>query len=334
MKRLSLLIAALLFTILTDAQTVFENYFRRVPALPRDSCNISRQAKDAFEEKVSILADEISEDINARQQKADEYAENNRGAMEANVMKNLQQQYNISEEDINKMKSSTGMTESEKDAMANNILMQQANISLEEAQKMAKMSEAGKKAWAEAYAAEAQANAQANPKAATTSAGMSGNAMSLMKLQQEQTALMGRINNGQQKIAAKYAAISNDPSGKAMLDNINKWNSKLTSMMGIATAKQEKTMDSLSVLIGREQQKYCDKFTPRYRAVLREDLANVKASLSDCRRLDQVTGELMKAQTGVAPAPEISEISSLSLLKGYLGHLRDAYKYKLSYPEE
>jgi hypothetical protein len=334
MKRLSLLTIALLFAILTDAQTAFESYFRRVPALPRDSCNISKQARDAFVEKVNSLIDELSDDIDARNIKADEYAESNRGNMEANAIKNLQQQYNISDEDINKMKSSKEMTEAEKKAMANKIMMQQTNMSMEEAQKLAKMSDAGKKAWAEAYAAEAQANAQSNPQAASAPAGMSGSAAKLMSLQQEQSSLISKINGGQERIGAKYTAIDNDPSGKVMLDNISKWNSKLTSMMGIVTASMEKTMDSLSTLVGREQKKYCDKFTPKYRAVLREDLANVKTSLSDCRRLDQVTGEIMKAQTGVTPAPEMSEISSLSLLNGYLSHLRDAYKYKLSYPEE
>ncbi|MCU0456678.1 MAG: hypothetical protein MUE74_10280 [Bacteroidales bacterium] len=334
MKRLFLLTAALLFSLLTIAQTAFETYFRRIPPLPRDSCNITRQSKDAFEEKVNSLIDEISEDIDARNRKANEYAEGNRGSMEANAIKNLQQQYNISDEDINKMKSSKGMTEAEKKAMANNIMMQQTNISMEEAQKLAKMSEAGKKAWAEAYAAEAQANAQSSPKAAAAPAGMPGSAMALSKLQQEQQSLIGRINSGNERIAARYAAIDNDPSGKIMLNNISIWNSKLTSMMGIVSDKEAKTMDSLSVLISREQKKYCDKFTPGYRTVLRDDLANLKASVRDYNRLDQVTGDIMKTQTGVAPAPEMSEISSLSALKGYLGHLKDAYKYKLSYPEE
>jgi uncharacterized coiled-coil protein SlyX len=218
--------------------------------------------------------------------------------------------------------------------MANTIMMQQTNMSMEEAQKLSKMSDAGKKAWAEAYAAEAQANVQSNPKAATAPAGMNANAMTLMSLQQEQSALLSKINGGHQKIGAMYAAIENDPTGKVMRDNMAKWNNKLTSMMGEVTAKQEKTMDSLSMLVSKEQKKYCDKFTPQYRAVLRKDLANLKASITDCRRLDYVTGEIMKAQTGVAPPPSISEISSLGALKGYLDHLRDAYKYKIGSPGE
>jgi hypothetical protein len=334
MKKVALFLILLSVALFADAQTSFDTYFRKVPALPRDSCNISKQAKEAFEESIRTLIDELSADIDSRNQNADTYADNNRGAMEANAIKNLQQQYNISDEDINKMKSSKGMTEAEKKEMANKVMMQQTNMSMEEVQRLSKMSDAGKKAWAEAYAAEAQANAQSNPQTATASAGMNSNARNLMSLQQEQSILISKINGGQQKIGTMYASIENDPAGKVMRDNIDKWNSKLTSMMGEVTQKQEKTMDSLAVLVSEEQKKYCDKFTPQYRAVLRKDLANLKASITDCRRLDYVTGEIMKAQTGVDPSPAMIEISSLGALKGYLDHLNDAYKYKLSYPGE
>jgi len=330
MKKIAFILIALSIALMTSAQTVFDSYMKRVPPLPRDSCNISKANAESFVQQVSALIDELTNDIEERNRKSDEYAEENRGAMEDNAMKQVQQQYGMSEEDINKMKNSKSMTDAEKQEMANKMVMQQTNMSMSEIQNMSKMSEAGKKAYAEAYATEAMASAQADPKKYTPDK----NSGKLYSLTNEQQALNQKITAGQQKIVNMYAAIENDPEGKAMLDKISKWSAKLTSMMGEVSDYEAHVMDSIGGLITKEEIKYCNKFTPRYRAVLKQDLANLKASIPDCNRLDEVSGELMKLQTGVDAPPESKEASSLGILNAYLDHLKNAYKYKLYYPED
>jgi|APMed6443717190_1056831.scaffolds.fasta_scaffold04645_2 hypothetical protein len=330
MKKPALILIALSIGLSISAQSLFESYMKRVPELPKDSCNISRAEMESFVERCSALKDELSEVIEERTRLAEEYAESNRGTMEDNAVRQIQKQYGISDEDINKMKSSEDMTDAEKKAMANKMVMQQTNMSMEEIQNMSKMSEAGKKAYAEAYATEAMANAQADPKKYAPDK----NATNLYSLTNEQQTLNQKIMAGQQKIANLIAAIENDPERKAMVDRMSKWNAKLTSMMGEVSDYEAHVMDSIGGLITKEEIKYCNKFTPRYRAVLKQDLANLKASVPDCNRLDEVTGELMKLQTGVSPAPESSEASSLAVLNGYIGHLKSAYQYKLYYPED
>jgi hypothetical protein len=131
-----------------------------------------------------------------------------------------------------------------------------------------------------------------------------------------------------------YAAIENDPEGKIMRDNIAEWHEKLMLMTGEVSASEEKIMDNLSDQIKNEEIKYCNKFTPKYRAMLKQELATLKSSIPDCNRLDKVTQELFKLQTGVDALPEGLEITSLGLLGTYLDHLKNAYKYKLYYPED
>ena len=330
MKKLVFIVIAMSIVSMTSAQTIFDSYMKRVPPLPRDSCNISKANADSFVQQVSALIEELSNDIEERNRSADDYADAHRGDMEENAMNQMQQKYGMSDENINKMKNSKDMTDAEKQAMANKMVMQQTNMSMSEIQNMSKMSEAGKKAYTEAYATEAMASAQADP----TKYAPDKNAGKLYSLTNEQQALNQKITSGQQKIANMYAAIENDPEGKAMLDKISKWSAKLTSMMGEVSDYEAHVMDSIGGLITKEEIKYCNKLTPRYRAVLKQDLANLKASVADCNRLDEVTGELMKLQTGVDAPPEIAEASSLGILKAYLGHLKDAYKYKLYYAED
>jgi hypothetical protein len=330
MKKTALILIALSIGLMASAQTTFESYMKRVPALPRDSCNITKAGVESFVEQCSILGEELSNYMEEIKIKSDEYADENRGKMEANATKQIQQQYGMSEEDINKLKNSKNMTDAEKKALANQMVMQQTNMSMEEIQNMSKMSEAGKKAYAEAYATEAMANAQADPKKYAPD----NNAGKLYSLTNEQQTLNQKITGGMQKTEKMYASIENDPEGKIMRDNMAKWHEKLMLMMGETSASEEKIMDGLSDQIKDEAIKYCTKFTPRYREVLKQELATLKSSIPDCNRLDEVTKELFKLQTGVDAFPENSEISSLGLLSTYLDHLNNAYKYKLYYPED
>ena len=330
MKKLTLILIALSIASIASSQTVFDSYMKRVPALPRDSCNITKAGMESFVQQCSALGEELGNYIEEIRRKSDENAEENRGTMENNAMKNVQQQYGMSEEDINKLKNSKNMTDAEKKALADKMVMQQTNMSMEEIQKMSKMSEAGKKAYAEAYATEAMADAQANPKKYAPD----NNAGKLYSLTNEQQTLNQKITGGMKKTENMYAAIENDPEGKIMRDNMEEWNEKLMSMMGEVSASEEKIMDNLSGQIMNEQIKYCNKFTPKYRAVLKQELASLKSSIPDCNRFDVVTQELFKLQTGVDALPEGLEMTSLGLLSSYLDHLKNAYKYKLYYPED
>jgi len=330
MKKIAFILIVLSIASIVSAQTVFDSYMKRVPSLPPDSCNITKAGMESFVQQCSMLREELGNYIKEIGRKSDEYAEANRGTMEKNAMNKVQQQYGMSEEDINKLKNSKNMTDAEKKALANKMVTQQTGMSMEEIQKMSKMSEAGKKAYAEAYATEAMANAQTNPKKYTPDE----NARNLFNLTNEQQTLNQKIQGGMKKTENMYAAIENDPEGKIMRDNMAKWNEKLMSMMGEVSASEAKIMDNLADQITNEQIKYCNKFTPKYRKVLKQELADLKSSIPDCNRFDQVTGELFKLQSGVDPLPETSELSSLTLLGAYISHLKNAYYYKLYYPED
>jgi len=332
MKSISLLIIAILCVAGTIySQSATEAYMKRIPALPRDTCNISRAAAGSWEQQISLLANELDKDIESRKRNMDDYMEKNRETMQNNIINQMQQQTGLSNEDIEKMKNSKNMSKEERLAMANQMMMQQTNISMAEAQNLSKMSEAGKKAWAEGYAAEAQANAQANPKKQTTGLNVSN----LMALQTEQQNLLGKITAEGSRIVSLYTEVENDPSGKAIRDKIEKLSRELNGMGTIIMNDQDmKKVNSLTKQIRDEQTRYCNIMTPKYRAVLPKHLASLKASMPDYRRFAEITSEINKAQTGVGTPPESHEITSMEGVLDYLGRLKDAYKYNLHYAED
>ena len=64
-----------------------------------------------------------------------------------NAINQMASQYGLSDEEVQKMKSNKKMSEADKAALADKMMMQQTNISTGEIKNMQGMSEEGKKAW-------------------------------------------------------------------------------------------------------------------------------------------------------------------------------------------
>jgi len=329
MKTLLFVIILLLGGSLVSAQITSEALLKKAPSLPKDSCNISRAEMENFVRQVNALIEETDNEITRLNQEIDKAGSTNEERAKETALKQMSQQYGMSEEDIAKMKNAKSLSAADKQALANNMMMKQANMTMDEAKNLSKLDDAGKKAYAEALATEKMAEVQANPNPQP----VNSTGKNMQALIAEQQTLTGKISANSQKIGNLYAVIDNDPSGKEMLRKIDEWHNKLMSMTGIDYG-QGKQMDSLSALIMNEQIKYCNKFTPKYRAALRQHQAIVRASIPDYRQLGTVTNEMIKLQYGLVLAPENAELSGIQAVSGYLGKLRDAFKYNLYYPEE
>ena len=323
-----MLVAAI--ALVTSAQTRTQEYMKQIPALPRDSCNATRASAEEYREIVSMLKEQVVEELDAIKESVDSHMAANESAAQENAMKQMSQTYGISQADIDKMKNSKNMTAAEKQAMASSAISQQANMSMEEAKNLGKMSEAGKKAYAEALATEQMAVVQTDPKQASKdnyARDMFQSATSL----QEAHAKIAEIDS---RIAAFYSSINNDPERKKMLDRIREWNRKLTNMMGIVSESEIPIMDSLGLKIKNERIAYCNKYTPLYRTALRKHLQLVKTSMPDYKNLGDITAESTKIQTGIEMPAEGKEISSLEAIAYYLQKLEDVFDYQLYYSED
>ncbi len=327
MKTLMIFIAAMLTVIFADAQPLTQQYLAKIPSLPKDTCNITKSNMEAYVQKIKVLIDEIDGQINTLNSNLDKSMENSEETAQQNAMKQMQQQYGLSQEQMKQMQSGK-MSAAEKQALANQVLQQQTNMSMGEVQNLSKMSEAGKKAYMEAYGTEMMATGQTAQNQQNAA-----NAKNLNQLIAEQQALNAKINETSMKISNLYSSIENDPELLKSYQNIEKWHNKLMSMSGV-DAGQGRQMDSLGILITNEQIKICNKFTPRLRSAIQQHFPLMTASIPDAYRLAQITAELTKSQTGVTLPNESFESGTLSLVINYLEALSEAYKYKLYYPED
>ncbi len=317
-------------TMTVTAQTRTQEYMKKIPALPKDSCNITRASAEDFIARVAVLRDQMVSEIEQLKESIDSHMEANAPTAEENAMKQMSQMYGMSQADLEKMKNAKNMSAADKQALANKMMSQQANMTMDEAKNLATMSEAGRQAYTEAYATEAMATANTDPNQASRN----DYARNLYNNNVAQQAAYDKINDINNRIVALYAPVTNDPERQKMLDRINAWNSKLTSMMGIVSDSEARIMDSISLRIKNEQIAYCNRYTPQYRAALRKHLQIVKASMPEYIRFGEISAATTKSQTGIDMPAEGKELSSLEAVADYLRALQDAYKYKLYYAED
>jgi hypothetical protein len=200
---------------------------------------------------------------------------------------------------------------------------------MDDAKSLGKMSDAGKKAYAEAYATEAMATNQADPQQQAKNDA----AISQYNLVASQQAINSKVSAVGQRIDALYSPIESDPERQKMLDRMDAWHNKRMSMTGIDYG-QGKQMDSLALLIKNEKTAYCNKYTQRYRAALRKHLEIIKSSMPDYQSLGNISAEAIKAQSGIEMPAEGREIPALGAINAYLEKLEAAYQYKLYFAED
>lgn len=329
MKSTTLIIVLILWVGMLHSQTLTEKYLNKIPALPKDSCNISKVAAENFKQNVSILIDQIKNDIENLKVAENEQSTINEEAVKEHAMQQMSQQYGLSQQQITQMKAGK-MSSADKQALANQVLQQQTNMSMSEVQNLSKMSESGRKAYAEALGAEMMATSHGNQN--TLSANVSSSNM--IQLVQDQQAVMNRINLATRNISNPYSDIENDPNLQKMRKNIDTWHNKMMAMSGIVSDRESKQMDSLAVLIKTTQIKICQNYTPKYMAALRNHYTIIKAMFPDVEKLSEITAQMTKIQTGIEPPKESLEIGNLGNISGYLEKLADAYMYKLYYKED
>ncbi len=229
MKKIILSLVAISIAVLVSAQTKTADYMKKIPALPRDSCNVTKAGAESYKTQISSLEEQLRGEIDNLNEAVDQHMKSNESTAQETAMKQMSQQYGLSEADMEKMKNSKNMSAAEKKAMADKMMQQQTNMSMDEVKNLSKMSDAGKKAYAEAYATEAMATSQTDPKQQAKNENAKNQYQSQVASQQ---AINSKMSSVGQKIASLYSPIESDPERQKMLDRMEVWHNKIMSMTG------------------------------------------------------------------------------------------------------
>ncbi len=312
MRKLFFTLIMAFFSLPLLPQNTDSQFLHDSPVIPADLCSMKPEEVNVLREKISTLRMNVKMESEKYSREVEAFIKAN----ENNIKANMVAQSGMSQEDIQKLQSGK-MTDAEKKAMADKMIQQQANISMSEAQSVAKMSNQGKEAWAQAYATEQAAAAQANPSSYQANQQKTNRMMELTSLTQH---LKDSLFAIQSEFNARFQAIENDPAIKASRDSLEVWSAKLTAMSGIVSESEAKVVDRLYKKSCEEKQKLCELYNKKYSSLMKEYQIFTKSSLNAYDRLERANFELMELQTGVK-YPYKSGKAGFSAVINYLDRL-------------
>jgi len=311
MKTSTILIFFIFLFLNGFSQHAPDAFLGRIPDVGRLGCDQERNAE--FFKEVNQVKEDLQLEISRRKQEAKQANKNFDEQAARNMMK--QQGMSVSDADIHKMKTAS---KEEKKAMAMAMMQQNMNMSVEEAQKASKMSDAGKKAWAEGMSTEMMADAQANPdknKAAQK------NNMNMAEMAQEQSSLAGKIQASQHKFEEQLAKFQEIKAAKQ-----KEYQACLAPIAKERASRPNQNLgtDSHPDLDAREKAcylAYCSFLTTEYQTILSRRLSAIMAMTEDYYRMDELTNKLAASTSGAKKEINEPGLMYLEELNGYMIHL-------------
>jgi len=331
MKTIFTLFLLMFAMIYANAQVRPEAYLSKLPSVPGDICSDETQGKDEFFSKVNEISEQLQTEMERRHENNDAKVDAGKPKMMDNAMK----QTGVSPELIQQLqaleKQSKGASgdqkkayDAQKKALADQMMQQSMNISMGEVENLKKMDKAGQKAWATAYATEKQAEVAADPKKYQDQNAREMQKYNLVKSQKQ---LSDSLNAQQNRYMAKFREIDENEDGSKLLAKIEGIRNEIREEYSKTTRTDQKLIELRSKLVAAKTS-YCNLQSPRYIKVLAEYKSFILSSMSAYYRLEKLSNEVTKMQTGVDISPEPGQLG-LGNVSSYIHQLLDAYKYNL-----
>ncbi len=320
MRKLYLVIICILISSMSYSQKQPEEFLGRIPSLPDGTCSMKRVEKENYLNELSKLHEELKDEIDRRRQTV----EDNYAGSEEQMKQNMAKEYGLSQSDMQKLEKDE-MSEEEKQAMINKMVQQKTNLSMEELKKLKNMSKEGQKAWAEAYSTEQMANAQADPEAAQKEQSKNKERYELAK---EQSQILQRLKALGEKYFHKIQELDKIDS----VASIELEQKRKPLMEKIGSVGDETDIVEAVRAIERD---YCGKLTPKYLDIIAERYSDLKKSLPDFYRLEEVNAKLNQITTGIKKDLSSPGLLALEAVDEYVTLLQSCFKYaNYTFPDD
>ncbi|MEE9912639.1 MAG: hypothetical protein K4571_13055 [Deltaproteobacteria bacterium] len=149
------------------------------------------------------------------------------------------------------------------------------------------------------------------------------------QMQIEQKALVGKIDARKNGIISRFKTLNQNASAMKAKE-IDPLERQMASLGGLITSKEQSDrLDQMAIKLRNAQKRYCDTYSPQYRALLDEYLSAIKDSLPDYRRLEVIVA---KTQMGLDQSIDAHTGQlGIEALRDYTAMLAKVFKYDLPY---
>jgi len=253
------------------------------------------------------------------------------------VEKNIAQDFNLSDSDLQKLKNKK-LSAAEKKALMDKMLKDKADISMKQIEQLKKMKKEGNKEgilnWAEAYQTQkisemVSGDSTKTPELIEFEKNLSKN-KELNELMKEQKQIIDRIAAVDKKITNKMIEFNKEDSIQTEILNKNvKPLEKELTKEGL----DENARRNIYVQILIFKLAYCEKISPMYIDIINDMRISTEPLIPTYDRLEIVNAEINAKTLGLKEWPTDPGLMQLEAVKSLAHAIAGVYKYTIVPPE-
>jgi len=339
MKRFILMLFVWAMVINCQGQKSALAYFKGLPGPLLDPCNSDTLPTRLFHEQLGSVNKLLGPDIKARKKEVNDYMKDHKEEMKETMMKNSG--LTLTPEQMQKMKQDNkNMSQEQKMKMADEMMKQNANISMKEVQARKQDADskdtAALKGWSMAYATENMAD-QPDDQAKIEAEKLKKK--SLADLSKELSDIQAKLNGGGGKYTQQLDLLQKDADSAwvELQKQIQPYSDEIARLYEAKAGDENEesgreTFEAVKKIqeqIHRLKYYYCEPLTSRYVEILKGLSLYIPGSFADCDHMDELNVEINYRQTGVRMPAEAIGLSALLAIQNYAGMLGEIQKYRL-----
>jgi hypothetical protein len=299
-------------------------FYNRLPGLPGAVCVADTTSRGIFTRQLSNVSKPLNELILKKKKEIQKEADNLKPEMEKKIAKDS----GLSDADIQKLKNKK-VSKEEKKKIAEKMLQNKANISMEEIERLKKMSKEGKEAWAEAYSTEVMANMQSGDSVKTVEQikiekELEKNS-TLNELVKEQKLILDRIHAVDKKYANKMEELRKEDSFQTVILE-EKLKPLREQLANYPTGDQQK---SIYQEMAEHYLTYCNKLSPMNINMIADAKNSLAPLLPEYDRLEELNTEINKIMFGAKDGLNSPGLMQLGAVKSLIDIMGGAYSYTI-----
>lgn len=317
MKTIFTFIAITVISATVYGQNTPMEFLSAVPQPPSNVCKTDIDGKRLFQAKLASFDTLFTLKMEELNKGEEEFHQEHQEEETVNAL--IKAGY--SREDAEKMKNLDDMSEEQQEALANQMILSQYNMDLDEAKKVAEYDSATLQRWGKAQSTIAMADVQADPEKNTK---RQLEIKSDLELQQEIKWLTDKIMAAENKWFDKFRQI--DVEADSVRSVIDPKIDKLYKDLNDGNGNSEMIIEKIVAL----RQQYCDKFTPNYLETVEGYKGYISEHMQDYFELEALYMEQVKRQVGIVNPDYKPGKAAMGIVGGYRDRVGGAFKYNLN----
>jgi type I site-specific restriction endonuclease len=319
-----ILIALMCFFYVQIYSQTGASFYSKLPDMPGAICLADTLFRGQFERQLSSVSVQLDEVYSKKKKEVQKEADDFKPEMEKKIAKDS----GLSDADIQKLKNKN-LSKEEKKKIADKMMQNKANISMEEIERLKKMSKEGKEAWAEAYSTEVMADMQSGDSVKTEEQIKMEKELEkntkLNELVKEQKLIIDRIYAVDKKYANQMEELRKEDSIQtiileAKLEPLRK------QLLGYPTKEQQKSI--YKSMFGYYLT-YCNKLSPMNINMIANAKESLEPLLPEYDRLEELNTEINKIMLGAKDGLNSPGLMQLGAVKSLISIMAGTYSYTI-----